>query len=145
MDWRKLQWSNCQRALSEEEIRRVEEALGVRFPTDYRDCVQHCHGGKPHPNMFWFDDPDIGNMGSSLGVLLSFNPDDSENILDTYRRLSPFLPPSIIPFADDGGGDFMCFNFHQPGPSSVAYWHHGEEDVVPLSDSFSSFLDLLRD
>lgn len=144
MDWRKLQWSNCRSVLGEEEIRRVEEALGVRFPEDYRDCVRHCHGGRPQPNEFLFEDPDIGTMGSDLGILLSFDPDDIENIVDTYRRLSPFLPPSIIPFADDGGGDFMCFDFRSPGPPSVVYWHHGEEDVVHLSESFSSFLALLE-
>jgi hypothetical protein len=52
------------------------------------------------------------------------------------------LPQGVIPIADDGGGDFVCFRYTAAQPS-VVYWHHGGRSVVPLSDSFSGFLEML--
>lgn len=143
MDWRQLHWDNCRQSRSEVDVRRAEQALGVAFPSTYRDCVRECHGGTPSPNRFSFRDPDIGTMESSLAVLLSLDPDDPENLLDAHGRLAPILPQGAVPFADDGGGDFMCFDFSNPGEASVGYWHHGEAQLVPLAASFSEFLDLL--
>jgi hypothetical protein len=141
MDWQQMKWSNCQPSLSEEQLRHVEQILKVDFPSDYRDCVKHCHGGAPVPNRFSFEDPDIGTMESSLAILLSFAPNDPENVVDVYRRLSSFLPTAVIPFADDGGGDFLCFDFSQLGEPVISYWHHGEPEVVFLAESFSALLD----
>ena len=121
----------------------MEQALGVTFPEDYRACVKRCHGGRPRDNNFSFVDPAIGRMESCLGVLLSFSDDDAENIVETHRRLQPFLPEGVIPIADDGGDDFVCFQHGGQDRPSVVYWHHGDRSVVPLSESFSSFLDML--
>jgi hypothetical protein len=82
-------------------------------------------------------------MESSLAVLLSFSDDDVENIVETHRRLLPFLPQGVIPIADDGGGDFVCLQYAGQAQPSVVYWHHGDRSVVPLSESFSGFLDML--
>src|SRR5215831_2283727 len=33
----------------------------------------------------------------------------------------------LVPIADDGGGDFICFDYgelHQKTPPVVVYWHH---------------------
>jgi hypothetical protein len=85
-------------------------------------------------------------MGSCLGVLLSFDEGDPENMLVTHEDLAPFLPPGVIPFADDGGGDFICFKYEQAEATpQVVYWHHGEREVVPLADTFTGFLEMLHE
>jgi hypothetical protein len=144
--WRGKEWEGCHAPLDPGRLEAVERALGVSFPDDYRECIRACHGGHPRENVFWFDDPVIGRMGSCLGVLLSFTEGDSENILETYNALRPHLPAHTIPFADDGGGDFMCFSY-QAGESdpTVVYWPHGEAGVIPLADTFSEFIDMLKD
>jgi|SRR3990170_2098806 len=143
MSWQDIAWEDCRGELGDPEVRKVEQALGVSFPEDYRACVKKCHGGRPRDNNFSFVDPALGRMESSLAILLSFSDDDVENIVETHRRLLPFLPHGVIPFADDGGGDFVCFQYAGQSQPSVVYWHHGERSVVPLSESFSGFLGML--
>ena len=144
--WRDKQWDGCHSPLGPGRIEAVERALGVEFPADYRECIRTCHGGHPRENAFWFDDPVVGRMGSCLGVLLSFTEGDSENILETYNDLRVQLPSRTIPFADDGGGDFMCFSYKAGTTApTVVYWPHGEADLIPLASSFTDFIDMLRD
>ena len=143
MSWQDIAWVDCQGEIGDAEVRKVEQALGIAFPDDYRACVKRCHGGRPRDNNFSFTDPTVGRMESCLGILLSFSEGDPENILETHRRLLPFLPHGIVPIADDGGGDFICFQYSGGDRPSVVYWHHGEGSVVPLSKSFSDFLGML--
>jgi cell wall assembly regulator SMI1 len=107
MRWQDIAWEDCRGELQESDVQEVEHALGVTFPEDYRSCVKTCHGGRPRDNNFSFVDPAVGRMESCLAVLLSFSDDDVENIVETHRRLLPFLPQGVTPIADDGGGDFV--------------------------------------
>lgn len=143
MSWQDIAWEDCHGEIGDVEVRRVEHALGVTFPEDYRACVKGCHGGRPRDNNFSFMNPAIGRMESSLAILLSFSDDDPENIVETHHRLLPFLPVGVIPIADDGGGDFVCLQYGGQAEPSVVYWHHRERSVVPLSESFAGFLDIL--
>jgi hypothetical protein len=58
------------------------------------------------------------------------------------------LPEGLVPFADDGGGDYMCLDYrNKPEAPGVVYWAHerGKHDsVFPLANSFSEFLDILQ-
>jgi len=143
MSWQDIAWEDCRGELGDADVRNVEQALGVTFPEDYRACVKKCHGGRPRNNDFSFLDPTIGRMESSLAVLLSFSDDDVENIVETHRRLLPFLPQRVIPIADDAGGDFVCFQDAGQAQRSVVYWHHRERSVVALSESFAGVTDML--
>ncbi len=138
-----IAWEDCRGELQDADVLSVEQALGVTFPEDYRECVKKCHGGRPRDNNFSFVDPVVGRMESCLAVLLSFSDDDVENIVETHRRLQPYLPEGVIPIGDDGGGDFVCFQYTAQDSPSVVYWHHGDRSVVPLSGSFSAFLEML--
>jgi SMI1-KNR4 cell-wall len=149
MRWQDLTWGRCDPPIGDDRVDEVERILRVRFPADFRDCVKQCHGGRPTKQDFRFRDAK-GEMGSCLGVLLSFAPNKAENILDIYRMLAEQLPAGLIPFAEDGGGDFMCFDYsNKDGADTprVVYWHHEGlpgNDVSPLSPSFSTFLDMLH-
>lgn len=146
LTWRSKEWEGCHPPLDTDRVEAVQRALGVELPPDYRECIRLCHGGRPRQNAFWFDDPVVGRMGSCLGVLLSFTEEDNENIVETYRSLRPHLPIRTVPFADDGGGDFMCFRYSEGiAYPTVVYWPHGEADVITLADSFSEFIDMLND
>lgn len=145
MNWKDNEWDGCHPPITPARFDEVQTELGVVFPDDYKECVRRCNGGRPLKNAFVVQDPDIGRSVSGIGVLLSFAEDDSENILKTYRLLSPFLPKGAIPVSDDGGGDFVCLDYSSGGSPTVGYWNHGESELVPLAPSFSEFLDLLYD
>lgn len=149
MGWEDLSWENCHAEESDARVSAVEAVLGVRLPEDYRECIKKYHGGTPSRSRFTFKDQKLGDMESCLGVLLSLDEDDAENLVDTWHELAPQLPRAVVPFADDGGGDFICFDYRdvrQTTTPVVVYWHHERvqpEALTPLCNSFSEFMSML--
>ena len=144
-----LSWKYYDEDLSDSDIKAVEEELGVKFPNDYIECIKKYHGGAPEKDCFTFDSVKYGEMGSCLGVLLRLDQKKEENILDTMKNLNDQLPKKIIPFGDDGGGDFMCFDYRdikEEQSPKVVYWHHElntEESISYLAQSFTEFIKML--
>ena len=147
MTWQDLAWEDCDFPISEDHVNHVERLLHVRFPDDFRACVKECHGGTPSPRGFRLGD-ERGEMGSCLAVLLSFDHENEENIVATYRLLADQLPAGVIPFGEDGGGDCICFCFEQPAtPPAVVYWHHErpkDASTTYLAPTFSAFIEMLH-
>src|SRR5262245_1692614 len=142
-------WENCRAELSDQRVAAVETVLGVKLPEDYKTCIMTCHGGTPKPSRFTFRDQKLGDMESCLGILLTLDESDTENLVDTWRDLASQLPRAIVPFADDGGGDFICFDYRdldQTTTPSIVYWHHDRtlpESLTRLCDGFSAFISML--
>src|SRR5262249_2231196 len=89
--------------------------------------------------------------GSCLGGMLTLTPDDlDEGLTETFDDI-PCRPKGIIPFAETGHGDYMCFDYNHRNPDgspTVVYWENGiDTDLcfIHLSDTFSGFLDLLTE
>jgi hypothetical protein len=57
------------------------------------------------------------------------------------------LPRGVVPFAEDGGGNLLCFNYRQDfdRPSVVFWSHDGGGALLPVADSFGDLLAKLRD
>jgi len=142
-----LRWQDCLPAVNDEAIDTVEQRLGVRLPADYIECVRQCDGGWPHLHHFSYPDPDLGAVETSIGRFLSLSASHEGNLLEVLDWLSDQLPSGIVPFADEPGGDFICFDYRSGATPSVVYWMHersGDEAVVTLAPTFSAFLDELR-
>jgi hypothetical protein len=143
MDWRLLKWEGCKPPLLEERLEAVERELGVRFPDDYRQCVAQCQGGRPEPGAFEVNLRDGTTLTSCVGVLLSMEPDDPENVIEMTHTEG--LPQGVVPISDDGGGDYVALRFRSKSlPPKVVYWFAEAQEVIELAPSFSQFLDLLR-
>jgi cell wall assembly regulator SMI1 len=144
-----LTWEDCETPVDDKRINEIERALGVKFPSSFRQVIQSCHGGTPvERREFYYQDPIIGKMTSGIGALLTLKPDDElDGILETTLNLTGAgrLPNKVIPFAEDGGGDLMCLDYREdPDHPKVVYWSHEEEEdqsIIPLADSFTEFLD----
>jgi hypothetical protein len=143
-----MNWFNCDTPINDSRITEIETALLIRFPRDYREIVRQFHGGTPSKKAFTVIYRK-GKMTSCLAVLLSFTPDRSENILRTNALLRDQLAPGLICIGEDGGGDFICFdyganNVDKDGLPAVVYWHHETDEISFLNASFTGFLEMLR-
>lgn len=146
-----LTWEDCEPPVDDEVIEGLERSLDVKFPSDFREVMQLCHGGNPVERCdFYYDNPTLGRpIRSGIGALMTLYPDDTGGILTTLRLLAmdDQLPDKIVPFAEGGGGDMMCLDYRtDPDHPGVVYWAHEEEKesaIIPLADSFSEFLDKL--
>ncbi len=145
----RIEWQNAPAAsLPEAMLRGAELLFGVTFPADYRECVRVNHGGHPTPRNFTVRGVE-DTWGSSLAVLLSLDWRLSENVWSVLAGLGVDcqLPERLFPFAEDGGGDFLCLDFRRGAVTPpVVYWSHevgGEAGVVVVAGSFTELLSLL--
>lgn len=145
MHWKDLEWRNCKRPATEEQIRGVERELKISFPLDFRECLAACQGGTPRKNAFLIADPRIGSFVSGIGAMLNLKDRDADAILSAIRGLGAQLPKGLIPFADDGGGDLVCLDYRdRPEEPSIVYWQR-DGDIVPLAHTFTGFIEILVD
>lgn len=135
------------------DVERVETALGINFPDDYRTIVMLHQGEIPQQNLFDL----IENNEKTIlvmGVLFHFLEDKSEsgfysyNILETYLTRQHLLPPQVIPFSEDPGGNYIAFDFSKtPDIPTIVFVDHeavGEENWVSyVAANFTEFLSLL--
>ncbi len=146
-----LVWEDCRSPVDPSVIHAVETALGIEFPADYKAVILRCNGGHPKPYLFSYRDPDQGvRVGTAFAALLTVDePGSPDNILSVRNDLDSVLPPEVIPFAEDGGGDYICFDYRSKDSGeapSIVYWAHENPPslaVITLAESFQAFLDML--
>lgn len=146
---RQLDWIGCHKSIDDPAVVAVENRLGVTLPQDFVAIAKQCHGGHPRQNRFVYENPDMGPVATCFAELLSFDLTYKDNIVETRDYLSNWLPSGIIPFAADGGGDYICFDYRRSETSpTVLYWAHEwdlADSLIPLCATFSDFLDLLEE
>jgi cell wall assembly regulator SMI1 len=140
-------WENCGPPVDNSRIQEIERTLLVEFPEDYRNTVKRCNGGSPSKQRFTFSDSK-GTMTGCLAALLSYTEENPENIIKMNKMLEDQLPRHVICIGEDGGGDFICFDFRavptQSKSPTVVYWHHETDEISFLNNTFSGFLGMLR-
>ena len=143
-----LVWRYASEPVSEKNLAHVEHTLGVKFPGDYRDCVKVNGGGVPEPSVFSFVDASGEASNRSLSLLISADPQESENLLETVDGLDikDLRPEGLIPIINDGDGSYVCLDYRGESSPKIVYWSRGNGltvGVFPLAASFTEFLSRL--
>lgn len=110
-----VRWSYIIREPDLKVIKSVEQLLAVKFPDDYIQCILNNHGGQPEPSRFNFGDKDA----TSFGELLTFDTAHRNYILKIFNSIKEMLPDGVIPFANDPGGNYICFDYNEKGNNPV--------------------------
>jgi hypothetical protein len=154
--------------LDDQSLAKLEAKIGARLPAPYRDFVQH-YGGSLFDEYlqcvskyilpaFLSKDGRVP-VGEFLGASSSADTKYStlEAAIDTYTGR---MPETVIPIADDGGGNKVCIGIRGNELGKIFYWDHNnewdEEDYVDeglpvpedlpfqnchlIADSFSDFI-----
>ncbi|MFH7026390.1 MAG: SMI1/KNR4 family protein [Heteroscytonema crispum UTEX LB 1556] len=152
IQWKSYLWEQS-RPATLSGIKHAESVLGISFPDDYISVVMQHQGKIPKQALFDL----IQNNHKTvlvMGVLLHFIEDKSDsgfysyNILENYRNRRHLLPPQVIPFSEDPGGNMIAFDFREtPGAPSIVFVDHeavGEAEwVLYIAASFKEFLSKL--
>ena len=77
-----------------------------------------------------------------MKTLLSFNPDDSENIWSANDSMDEEFQSNYIAFANDSAGNLICF---KKSNKLVVLWDHETDNVEAIAPSFSGFIKSLYD
>ncbi|MBH5319428.1 SMI1/KNR4 family protein [Paenibacillus sp. GSMTC-2017] len=159
-------WDRSDGTTSRESIAKVEKKLGVSFPDEYITIVMNYNGSCPTPCLYKIYGKETGNAYKKIfGYLIPYGLQDRPNFLEEYTVLKKMLPKNVIPFADDPGGDYICFDFRSSDEPKIVYADMEvavhvdnctrkerlsgevekmqEEALYDVADSFAEFIDNL--
>lgn len=141
-----LTWFSDPSPATEADVISIETAIGIRFPPDYLDFVKTFGGGAPNESDFEFPDKSVGVFHAAVGEFLTALPEHPLNILSCTRRTEG-LPMRLVPFAIDGGGNLICFDYRSVG-LQISFLHHGRcgfpDEISFVAPSFARFVDMLH-
>jgi cell wall assembly regulator SMI1 len=149
----------------ESEISKLEESLKTTLPagfktflkaleTDYLKYIKnltadnidmqkdiYLHKVKPHPYNTVFTKDNFGSIRiSGLFTLLDNTQNSIKNVFcSLFKKICK--TDDWLPFADDGGGGYICIGIQQNNYGKVAYLNY---DIDEIADSFDSFLNTCK-
>lgn len=136
---------------SSQYIDFVEKILRIKFPESFLECVKQTDSGTPERPIFKYKAPSSERMVSDSASFISFLPEIEYNIIRSYFIRPEFFPEKLVPIMENGGGDYICFDYSIDGfedkdPPVVLWMHEYSEgqDIVDLAINFQSFLDKLE-
>ena len=132
--------------VSDEQVDKVEQAIGWRFPQDYLRVVRINQGRKPQPDCF-----ELANGDSSvISYLLVVEEHHFQYLpglmwLMAGGRFPESGPSFIVPFAADPGESLICFDYRAgPENPAVVFWDHEANAKRSPQTIAASFTDLLE-
>ncbi len=138
-----------QGAVTAADVDAVERRIGRTLPDALRAHYLDANGGKPeHSSCFYGE-----NFELVVHNFLSMRPGGKGDFEDSFMQAkvdAPFLPPDLIPFAIDPGGDFFCISDAPPRAGQIFFFYSEEADdpeaaTVRLAPSLPEFIENLRD
>jgi hypothetical protein len=137
-------FDRAEHGASQREIEGAERLLGVRFPESYSEVLA-LYAGAYGDAVYEFSG---SGAGGSVGCWLSLSPWDTESLWTALSSWTEHgLPRSVVPFAADGGGNYICLDYRNTGAPVVSAWFHelpGENGLTRVAPSFEAFLAILR-
>ncbi len=141
--------------VSEADVQRYEQRLGVTFPDDYRKFLLTTNGGIPTPH--YLDVPDENHV-VWVGFLYAIkNEHDISDLVyelaDLSSRMSGKLPDGFIVIGHDPGDSKFLLGTKGEHAGQVWFWDtarqmsttSASENTYWLADSFTNFLNGLHE
>lgn len=125
----------------DEAVRAAEDELRVDLPPDLLAVARVHQGARPVPSSFTLPDGAV----TAVAHLLHFEPSPfTSNILAASLPLEEVLDKGVIPFAQDIGGDVLCFSFHEDYDAPPVVFWSVDTGPVALAPTFTAFVELLH-
>ena len=109
-----MKWLNY-KGSSIDIIESVEHRLQITLPEDYKQFVLKYDGG--YPNHFKGD----GKV-EIFNNLISLDENEYNNIYEILEDLQDRIGDQLIPFAENGFGNLLCFDYS--ANKNIVFWDH---------------------
>ncbi len=139
-------------AVSADRIYEISHTLNIVFPKDYLEFIELGDKIWLDKNCIEYIVEETKNIECTYVFFLelSLNAEgDSEFLLINIRH-PEFFPNNLIAFAQDGGGNYICFDYREgknnPNPSIVIWEHEADigRDVSFIAKDFDTFIRMLK-
>lgn len=112
----------------------IEKKYGIVISEELRALILVANAATPSKYNFM-----LGTTERVLGAILSFN--EGETDTDTvYTALSTMEDKSLVPFAIDPFGNYICYSNKD---NKVVFWDHETSGVSSTEKGLDEFLDSL--
>ena len=133
--------------VSDNLIVGAETLFGVKFPETYCTMIREYSGAFGDVE-FRVDRASPGFDYCSVGLVLSLNPCNRNSIYSVMASWPEHeLSDRIIPLGEDGGGNYVCFDYRQSKVPQIAFYFHelsGEDGIIKVCGTFDGFLERLE-
>jgi hypothetical protein len=127
-----------------------EQSEGIKLPIAYKELVKFRDGGTLERYIFSYEKE--GEIDENcIGFFLCWQEatlGEGETMQRGVNSPPEFFPKELIPFAPDGGGNYICFDYRNCKENPpIVFWHHEIEEnegIFHLADSFEEFLNSLK-
>jgi cell wall assembly regulator SMI1 len=120
-----LQMESAGPVLSEADIASLEQRIGRSLPAPYRSFLQRFNGGRPTPAHFLV--PGWRERESLVNDFDGIVPGRYNDLEADIKSLRGRIPESLIPIADDPGGNSILIATEGKERGSVYFWDHEDE------------------
>jgi cell wall assembly regulator SMI1 len=139
-----------------EQLAAIEDLLGARLPTSFREFLQVANGGYLE---YVIDVPFGDGKSEPLSFCGIFSAEDGDFCDETFvgeirsSREHQKIPPGILPFARTGGGSMVYLDLSPEGNGRVVAFVEGlpewtglrtKSGYFELASSFDEYVDKLR-
>ena len=113
---------------------KIEKKYGITISEELRALILMANAATPSKYNFL-----LGTTEKVFGAILSFN--EGETGTDTvYTALSTIEDKSLVPFAIDPFGNYICYSNND---DKVVFWDHETSGISSTGKGLSAFLDSL--
>ncbi len=134
------------------QIIMLEENFSVIFPKKYTEFIIIHNGASLIIDSFNFYDNDLEQQNNAS---IAFIPIEKitkfmEGLLNESKDDPGYFSQKLIPFGDDGGGNYMCFDYreHKGNNPPIIYWNHSvyenSKRISFIANSFEEFINMLH-
>lgn len=140
----KIDFVDCRKPLTVDEIDRIEKSLNLRFPVALKSHYLKFNGGSPKNCIFTKSGEEFV-VQEFFPMCFGPKPDRLESIVADLVIARAIIPPMLMPFADDPGGDYFCIGVDEKSAGKIYmfcndYSHDAARAIRYLSKSLDDFL-----
>jgi len=141
--------------LSFNDIKEIENYVGLTFPDEYKIHLIKYNGGRCFPNVFKFIENDE-LAESNIEWFNAIYDGEYNNMkwsIEVYKLDEKRMPKNILPIASDGLGNEICISCGGIDLGYVYFWDHEKEvdydesddsnysNLYLIAKSFNEFID----
>jgi hypothetical protein len=122
-----------------DKLARLEGALGVSLPDDYRRFLQTCNGGYVG-GALWYKGPAPTGDPADAGVhhIGGFREESSLSLERKRELYAGSIPDELLWIMDDPFGNAICLGIQGPHRGNIYFWDH---EMEPDPDDWDGQVD----
>ena len=150
-------FTECEKAISEKEIRQIEQDLGITLPSDFIAHYRRYNGGTPEKTMWRDETHDYLEVRDFMSFIYCKDFGDDQDYTLNGRAKEEWrektLPPTLLPFAFDWGGNYFCIDLitghvcyfvKDVWSDNISTEKNWEINTDYVTDSISKFIENLQ-